>query len=182
MGSHGIRNLQECVPTYNINVLGVHISLTDETLTHSNVSTVLNTVKVDQLRWCSIYQTECGSALVMSSSDVMSVSTTEYTYHHTRHGPTSLVNSTTRRRRQLWKLQRDISREHQVCVGVACVCTGMLEDAYDHVYMTCQLIHACSDVHCVCSSAFVDYTDAHTDHICAHVHHPTQSQPSLWKH
>ena len=36
-----------------------------------------------------------------------------------------------------------------------------VEDAYDHVYMT-QQIHACSDVHCVCSSAFVDYTDAHT--------------------
>ena len=44
-----------------------------------------------------------------------------------------------------------------------------VEDAYDHVYMT-QQIHACSDVHCVCSSAFVDYTDAHTDHICARVH------------
>ena len=46
-----------------------------------------------------------------------------------------------------------------------------VEDAYDRVYMT-QQIHACSDVHCVCSSAFVDYTDAHTDHIdiCAHVH------------
>ena len=46
-----------------------------------------------------------------------------------------------------------------------------VEDAYDHVYMT-QLIHACSNVHCicVCSSAFVDYTDAHTDHICACVH------------
>ena len=44
-----------------------------------------------------------------------------------------------------------------------------VEDAYDCVYMT-QQIHACSDVHCVCSSAFVDYTDAHTDHICAHVH------------
>ena len=25
-------------------------------------------------------------------------------------------------------------------------------------------------IQCVCSSAFVDYTDAHTDHICAHVH------------
>ena len=39
----------------------------------------------------------------------------------------------------------------------------------DHAHIT-QQIHACSDVHCVCSSAFVDYTDAHTDHICAHVH------------
>ena len=47
-----------------------------------------------------------------------------------------------------------------------------VEDAYDRVYMT-QQIHACSDVHCVCSSAFVDYTDAHTDHICAHVHFHT---------
>ena len=53
-----------------------------------------------------------------------------------------------------------------------------VEDAYDHVYMT-QQIHACSDVHCVCSSAFVDYTDAHTDHICAHVHLPTHPEPSL---
>ena len=44
-----------------------------------------------------------------------------------------------------------------------------VEDAYDRVYMT-QQVHACSDVHCVCSSAFIDYTDAHTDHICAHVH------------
>ena len=51
-------------------------------------------------------------------------------------------------------------------MGVACV---DVEDAYDHVYMT-QQIHACSDVHCVCSNAFVDYTDAHADHICAHVH------------
>ena len=31
---------------------GVHISLTDETLTHSNVSTVLNTMKVDRLPGC----------------------------------------------------------------------------------------------------------------------------------
>ena len=53
-----------------------------------------------------------------------------------------------------------------------------VEDVYDHVYMT-QQIHACSDVHCVCSSAFVDYTDAHTDHICAHVHLPTHPEPSL---
>ena len=44
-----------------------------------------------------------------------------------------------------------------------------VEDAYDRVYIT-QQIHACSDVHCVCSSAFIDYTDAHTDHICAYVH------------
>ena len=44
-----------------------------------------------------------------------------------------------------------------------------VEDAYDHVYMT-QQIHACSDVHCVCSNAFIDYTDAHTDHICALVY------------
>ena len=43
------------------------------------------------------------------------------------------------------------------------------EDAYDRVYMT-QQIHSDSDVHCVCSSAFVDYIDAHTDHICAHDH------------
>ena len=53
-----------------------------------------------------------------------------------------------------------------------------VEDAYDHVYMT-QQIHACSDVHCVCSSAFVDYTCAHTDHICAPVHLPTHPEPSL---
>ena len=53
------------------------------------------------------------------------------------------------------------------------------EDAYDHVYMT-QQIHACSDVHCVCSSAFVDYTDAHTNHICAHVHLTTQNQHWCW--
>ena len=39
----------------------------------------------------------------------------------------------------------------------------------DHAYII-QQIHACSDVHCVCSSAFVDYTDALTDHICAYVH------------
>ena len=44
-----------------------------------------------------------------------------------------------------------------------------VEDAYDHVYIT-QQIHACSNIHCVCSSAFIDYTDAHTDHICAYVH------------
>ena len=31
----------------------------------------------------------------------------------------------------------------------------------DHAYIT-QQIHACSDVHCVCSSAFVDYTDVRT--------------------
>ena len=49
-----------------------------------------------------------------------------------------------------------------------CGC-GMHMCIYWNVYMT-QQIHACSDVHCVCSSAFVDYTDAHTDHICAHVH------------
>ena len=34
-------------------------------------------------------------------------------------------------------------------------------------------------VHCVYSSAFVDYADAHTDHICAHVHLPTHPEPSL---
>ena len=33
-----------------------------------------------------------------------------------------------------------------------------VEDAYDHVYMT-QQFHACSDVNCVHSSAFVDNTD-----------------------
>ena len=44
----------------------------------------------------------------------------------------------------------------------------------DHAYII-QQIHACSDVHWVCSSAFVDYTDAHTDHICAHVHLHTYS-------
>ena len=43
-----------------------------------------------------------------------------------------------------------------------------VEYGYDHVYMT-QQIDACSDVHCVCSSAFVDYTYAHTDHVSAHV-------------
>ena len=53
-----------------------------------------------------------------------------------------------------------------------------VEGPYDHVYMT-QQIHACSDVHCVCSSAFADYTDAHTDHICAHVHLHTHAEPSL---
>ena len=42
-----------------------------------------------------------------------------------------------------------------------------------------QQIHACSDIHCVCSSAFVDYIDAHTDHNCAHVHLPTHPEPSL---
>ena len=41
-----------------------------------------------------------------------------------------------------------------------------VEDAYDHMYTT-QQIHACCDVHCVCSSAFVDCTDAHTtQHQC----------------
>ena len=53
-----------------------------------------------------------------------------------------------------------------------------VEDAYDHVYMT-QQIHACSDVHCVCSSAFVDYTDDHTDHICAYFHPLTHPELSL---
>ena len=49
-----------------------------------------------------------------------------------------------------------------------------------HAYIT-QQIHACSDVHCVCSSAFVDYTDAHTDHICAHVHLHTHTH-TLTRH
>ena len=46
-----------------------------------------------------------------------------------------------------------------------------VEDAYDRVYII-QQIQAYSGVHCVCSSAFADYTDAHTDHnvICARVH------------
>ena len=51
-----------------------------------------------------------------------------------------------------------------------------------HVYVleyVAQQIYACSDVHYVCSSAFVDYTDVHTDHICAHVHLPTHVEPSL---
>ena len=50
-----------------------------------------------------------------------------------------------------------------------CGCGMCMYWNVDHAYIT-QQIYACSDVHCVCSSAFVDYTDAHTDHICAHVH------------
>ena len=44
-----------------------------------------------------------------------------------------------------------------------------VEDAYDHVYMT-QQIHACSDVHCVCSSAFVDYTLTTSVHMSTSTH------------
>ena len=164
-------------------MLGVHISLTDETLTHSNVSTVLNTVKVDRLQDCLNIPTsewdkisgdeqqrhdECIHYWIHVSPY------TSWTYlagelHY--KGETAAVEAA----------KRYFQRAPGVCGCGMCMYWNV-EDAYDHVYMTRQLIHACSDVHCVCSSAFVDYTDAHTDHICAHVHHPTQSQHSLITH
>ena len=61
-----------------------------------------------------------------------------------------------------------------------CGCGMCMYWNVDHAYIT-QQIHACSDVHCVCGSAFVDYTDAHTDHICAHVHLHTHTH-TLTRH
>ena len=62
-----------------------------------------------------------------------------------------------------------------------CGCGMCMYWNVDHAYIT-QQIHACSDVHCVCSSAFVDYTDAHTDHICAHVHLHTHTHTLTHTH
>ena len=62
-----------------------------------------------------------------------------------------------------------------------CGCRMCMYWNVDHAYIT-QQIHACSDVHCVCSSAFVDYTDAHTDHICSHVHLHTHTHTHTHTH
>ena len=62
-----------------------------------------------------------------------------------------------------------------------CGCSMCMYWNVDHAYIT-QQIHACSDIHCVCSSAFVDYTDAHTDHICAHVHLHTHTHTHTHTH
>ena len=59
-----------------------------------------------------------------------------------------------------------------------CGCGICMYCNVDHAYII-QQIHACIDEHCVCSSAFVDYTDAHTDHICAHVHLHTHTHTHL---
>ena len=47
MGNHSIRNFPMC---WQFGI--VHITLADETLTHKNVSTVLNTVKLVRLSRC----------------------------------------------------------------------------------------------------------------------------------
>ena len=161
------------------------IPLTDTTLTHSNLSTVLNhVVDVDQLSLCLNIPYSVWGNIKDHSEDEEQLRN-ELVYYWRNMSPYSmnrwdfiggrlhLYGEET----ALTAAKAYIQRAPGTCGCGMCMYWNV-EDAYDHVYMT-QQIHACSDVHCVCSSAFVDYTDAYTDHICAHVHLPTHPEPSL---
>ena len=161
------------------------IPLTDTTLTHSNLSTVLNhVVDVDQLENCLDIPYSVWENIKDHSEDEEQLQD-DFLYYWRNMSPYSmnrwdfiggqlhLFGEET----ALTAAKAYIQRAPGTCGCGMCMYWNV-EDAYDHVYMT-QQIHACSDVHCVCSSAFVDYTDAHTDHICAHVHLPTHPEPSL---
>ena len=161
------------------------IPLTDTTLTHSNLSTVLNhVVDVDQLRGClnipgSVWRN------IKDHSEDEEQQRNELVYYSRNMSPYSMNRwgfiggdlHYEGEETALTAAKAYIPRAPGTCGCGMCMYWNV-EDAYDHVYMT-QQIHACSDVHCVCSSAFVDYTDAHTDHICTHVHLPTHPEPSL---
>ena len=161
------------------------IPLTDTTLTHSNLSTVLNhVVDVDQLRWCLNIPDSVWRNIKDHSEDEEQLRN-ELVYYWRNISPYFMNGWDFIGGRlhyfgeetALTAAKAYIQRAPGTC-GCGMCMHWNVKDAYDHVYMT-QQIHACSDVHCVCSSAFVDYTDAHTDHICAHVHLPTHPEPSL---
>ena len=161
------------------------IPLTDTTLTHSNLSTVLNhVVDMDRLRNCLNIPLSVGRNIKDHSEDEEQLRN-ELVYYWRNISPYSMnrwdfIGGQLHRwgeETALTAAKTYIQRAPGTCGCGMCMYWNV-EDAYDHVYMT-QQIHACSDVHCVCSSAFVDYTDAHTDHICAHVHLPTHPEPSL---
>ena len=161
------------------------IPLTDTTLTHSNLSTVLNhVVNVDLLRNCLNIPGSVWENIKDHSEDEEQLRN-ELVYYWRNMSPYSMnrwdfVGGELHlygEESALTAAKAYIQRAPGTCGCGMCMYWNV-EDAYDHVYMT-QQIHACSDVHCVCSNAFVDYTDAHTDHICAHVHLPTHPEPSL---
>ena len=161
------------------------IPLTDTTLTHSNLSTVLNhVVNVDQLEDCLNIPYRVWRNIKDHSEDEEQLRN-ELVYYWKNISPYSMNRwdfiggqlHYCGEETALTAAKAYIQRAPGTCGCGMCVYWNV-EDAYDHVYMT-QQIHVCSDVHCVCSSAFVDYTDAHTDHICAHVHLPTHPEPSL---
>ena len=187
MGGHEIiRNFRSCLIigcTSHISILYC-IPLTDTTLIHSNLSTVLNhVVNVDKL-WGCLNIPDCVWRNIKGHSEDEE-QRDELVYYWRNISPYSMNRwgfiggelhywgeETT-----LTAAKAYIQRAPGTCGCGMCMYWNV-EDAYDHVCMT-QQIHACSDVHCVCSSAFVDYTDAHTDHICTHVHLPTHPEPSL---
>ena len=161
------------------------IPLPDTTLTHSNLSTVLNhVVDVDQLEGCLNIPDSVWRNIKDHSEDEEQLRD-ELVYYWRNMSPYSmnrwgLIGGQLHyfgEETALTAAKAYIQRAPGTCGCGMCMYWNV-EDAYDHVYMT-QQIHAVCDVHCVCSSAFVDYTDAYTDHICAHVHLPTHPEPSL---
>ena len=161
------------------------IPLTDTTLTHSNLSTVVNhVVDVDRLEDCLNIPGSVGRNIKDHSEDEEQLRD-ELVYYWRNMSPYSMnrwdfIGGELHywgEETALTAAKEYIQRAPGTC-GCGMCMYWIVEDANDHVYMT-QQIHACSDVHCVCSSAFVDYTDAHTDHICAHVHLPTHPELSL---
>ena len=147
-------------------------SITDTTFTHSNLSTVLNhVVEIDRLMNCLSIPDNVWRKIREHSEDEEQ-QREECIYYWVNVGPHSLIGwgvlgGQLHRFGEETAL-RAANKYIQRATGT-CGCGMCMYWNVDHAYITWQ-IHACSDVHCVCSSAFVDYTDAHTDHICAHVH------------
>ena len=182
-----MRSLDYCLIigyTSHISILYC-IPLTDTTLTHSNLSTVLNhVVNVDRLEDCLNIPGSVGRNIKDHSEDEEQLRD-ELVYYWRNMSPYSMnrwdfIGGQLHywgEETALTAAMAYIQRAPGTCGCGMCMYWNV-EDACDHVYMT-QQIHACSDVHCVCSSVFVDYIDAHTDHIRAHVHLPTHPEPSL---
>ena len=152
-------------------------NLTDSSLTHGNLTKVLSYVATGDL-WSHLnIPYDVSIRIKHDCGDDEEQIREQCIHYYITYSPYALLGWSHIAGRLHYRGEESTERAAKDYVERApgtCGC-GMcmywnVEDAnYDHVHMT-QQIHACSDVHCVCSSAFVDYTDAHTDHICAHVH------------
>ena len=134
----------------------MYIPLTDTTLIHSNLSTVLyHVVDINKLMNCLSIPLRVRRKIREHSNDEEQ-QRDECVYYWRNVSPYSMIG---------WGfLGGDLQYEEQEAalraakeyiqrVPGTCGC-GMcmywnIEDAYDHVYMT-QQIHACSDVHVLC--------------------------------
>ena len=150
-------------------------NLTDSSLTHSNLTKLLSSVDIDDLYDLLNIPAHVSGRIERDCGYDEEQIREQHIHYYITCSPYALLGWSHIAGRLHYEGEETAERAAKDYVQRApgtCGC-GMcmywnVEDAYDHVYMT-QQIHACSDVHCVCSSAFVDYTDAHTDHICAHV-------------